>query len=331
MANPVIDLVPTKDPVTGQEVWVEPEEPPSPGQVVLADRSGAMKLNEQSVVLPSERFSGLPEIQDPSSPVDWNAADQVRGGGKTVVISPAGDLVVSSDHGAPTDSVQLPNDRFASASPPEIGSWRDTSVPGAPPLPSAPPVAVTPGGQLQIASASQEHPGSVTLPSERFASGLGPSSAQRQESENRTVAALRDAHAKWIKQLTHTSRIPGMPAGAPIGWLYRPRPNRFGDQLVCVLAYHPGTLLYHAHYWRFEANLDGDGPKAIDLPRYLGRYPHLTHHKAHIYTGGDGTAVLCLSDRVSGGMPTLDTALVQTLKWADGTGDVVRGRPFPFR
>lgn len=95
------------------------------------------------------------------------------------------------------------------------------------------------------------------------------------------------------------------------------------------LAFHPTTMLYHSHYWRFEADLDGRGPKAIDLPRYLGRYPHLTHHKAHLYTGADGTAVLCLSHRVSGGMPTLETALVQTLKWADGTGEVVRGRPFP--
>lgn len=110
-----------------------------------------------------------------------------------------------------------------------------------------------------------------------------------------------------------------------------PRPNRYGDQLVCVIAFSPQTGLYHAHYWQYEADVDGTGRKQIDLPRFLGRYPHLTHHPAHVYTLSDGGAVLCLSERTTGGMPSLETALAQTLKWSDGTGEVVRGLPFPYQ
>ena len=329
MNEPIIDLKPAKDPTTGAEVWTAPWESTAPAEMVVADSSGNLSVQGEPVALPHDRFAGDPK--EPQAPhlVDWAAADQVNRSGQTVSLSPTGELVVSDSQGTATDSVRLPGEGFA-AEPPEIGSWRDTTVPGAPPLPSVPPVSLTADGGLQVAG-QPDGAGMVTLTSDRFASGLGPSSTQRRREENQSVASLRDSQVRWVKQLTHTSRVQGMPSGSPTGWLYRPRPNRYGDQLVCVLAFHPTTMLYHSHYWRFEADFDGRGPKAIDLPRYLGRYPHLTHHKAHLYTGDDGTAVLCLSHRVSGGMPTLETALVQTLKWADGTGEVVRGRPFPYQ
>lgn len=328
MTEPTMEPKPSVDPHTGTQIWTVTDAPVRP---VTVHRDGRIQLRRpaDAVDLPEERFAGSAPPPEPEL-TDWQAAATLRTDapqGQIVALSPSGELVVTHPSGA-VEAVQLPGDRFA-ADLPEIGSWRDTAVPGADELPAAPPVTAAADGTLRLANGSTTV--AVQLPEDRFAGDLGPSSMQQRHAEAQTVRSLRESQVRWVKQLAHTSMVDGMPTAAPTGWLYRPRANRYGDQLVCVLAYHPRTDLYHAHYWRFEADVDGHGVKAIDLPRYLGRHPDLTHHKAHLYTSeGRDTAVLCLSTRVYGGMPTLETALVQTLKWADGTGDVVRGRPFPF-
>lgn len=157
-----------------------------------------------------------------------------------------------------------------------------------------------------------------------------PSQA-RTARENAAVIALRDSQVKWIARLQSTSTIAGYPPNGPDGWLFVPRPTAYGDQLVCVVAYDDVTGLYHSHFWSFEARLDGHGRRVIDLPRFLGQHPNLTGHRVHLYSRPDGNAVLCLSQRVNGGMPDLTSALVQTLKWQDGTSLVVRGRQFPYQ
>lgn len=271
---------------------------------------------------------------DPSTGAEIWTADPVPGPGVglRVTNSPTGDLVVTDTAGAPRAAVQLTRDRFAGKDPASIGDQDDDDwIAAAGQQASGRKVVLSPTGDLVITDTAGTPQAAVELTRDRFAAGLGASTMERQPQEEHVVVELRQAGVAWISYLKHSTRIPGMPAGAPVGWLYRPRPNRYGDQLACLVAFHRGTGLYHAHYWQYEADLDGSGRKAIDLPRYLGRAPHLTHHRAHLYTGTDGSAVLCLSERVQGGMPTFDTALMQTMKWADGTGDVVRGRPFPYR
>lgn len=281
----VIEMEPTIDPLTGEEVWRAPHHLPAlsnpqPGYSITPSGRFASDTTERAgeVTLPNDRFSGitgrpLPSIGGAS---DWGAAAGEMERGGEVVLTPDGRMVV-------------------------VG-----------------------GGSQQVPATS------VTLTRDRFASSLGPSSTARLPHETATVQRLLASRVTWIKGLSHTTQTPGIPRGTPVGWLYRPRPNRYGDQVVCVMAYHPTTNLYHAHFWRYEANLDGSGRRAIDLPAFLGRAPHLTHHRAHIYTSA-GSAVLCLSERAMGGLPKFDSALLQTMKWSDGTGEVVRGRPFPYR
>ena len=330
MSVPIIDLKPVTDPLTGQELWTVPE-PTSEGRElatvpkVTATTDGSLSNGITSVAIPRDVFSGQAPVgqQEP----DWNRFGQAAESGQKVVLDANGNIRVAESGEPSGAAVSLPRVVFAGDLP-EIGTWREQTVPGSAPLPAAPPVVLTPQGVATNGQAGTA--GTVALPTDTFAAGLGPSSTSRLAQEKALVSGLKQANVRWIKQLSHTSSVPGMPSGAPTGWLYRPRPNKYGDQLVGVVAYHPLTQLYHCHYWRFEADVDGTGRKSIDLPRYLGRHPDLTHHKAHLYTDSHGGAVLCLSTRVNGGMPSLDAALVQALKWADGTGEVVRGRLFPY-
>lgn len=223
------------------------------------------------------------------------------------------------------------NDKFSGHNLPSIGGAADWES-AEPAVAGGKQVSLTPDGQLIVSDSTGEVPSasSVVLTRDKFVSSLGNSTTGRLGQEAAIAANLIRNRLTWIKGLSHTTETPGIPAGTPIGWLYRPRPNRYRDELVCIIAYHPSTSLYHAHFWRYEADVDGRGIKAIDLPAYLGRSMHLTQHRAHIYTSAN-SAVLCLSERAMGGMPTFDNALVQTMKWSDGTGEVVRGRPFPYK
>ena len=277
MAMPVIEMIAEKDPKTGEEVWVAPPSQTDKAEAdkgVSATRDGTLRHGDHVVTLPDERFAGDTPASIGAEEDGWIVAAGQQAMGRTVSLTPSGELVVTDNQGAPQAAVQLTSDRFAS--------------------------------------------------------GLGASTLDRYTAENRVVADMGAARTTWVSYLKHTTRVQGMPAGAPTGWLFRPRPNRYGDQLVCVVARHTSTGLYHSHFWRYEADLDGRGRVAVDLPRFLGRAPHLTHHRAHLYSGPDGSAVLCLSERAGGGMPAFDTALLQTLRWADGTGEVVRGRAFPY-
>lgn len=229
-----------------------------------------------------------------------------------------------------TGSVTLTNEKFSGQRLPSIGGATDWQS-AEPAVVAGRQVSLTTDGQLIISDSAGEMlpTSSVVLTPDKFASSLGSSTTGRLGQEVAVPTDLIRNRVTWIKGLSHTTDTSGIPAGTPTGWLYRPRPNRYGDELVCIIAYHPTTNLYHAHFWRYEADVDGRGSKAIDLPSYLGRSMHLTHHRAHIYTSAN-SAVICLSERVMGGMPTFDNALVQTMKWSDGTGEVVRGRPFPY-
>ena len=67
------------------------------------------------------------------------------------------------------------------------------------------------------------------------------------------------------------------------------------------------------------------------LPATPVSHPNLTAHGTHMYPNGRGGAVLCLSTNARGGLPSLTAVVFQAAKWADGMGEVVRGRRFPYR
>jgi hypothetical protein len=302
MKDEVIELVPHTDPVTGEELWTAARE------------------------VPKQAGTPLPEVWTAAAP-----APTSQPAGLALHISSDGTFSPGTHPDAPTVDVVLTNDKFAGQRLPSIGGETDWKS-AEPAVAGGRQVSMSPNGELIVSDSAGEvlPTSSVTLTTDRFASSLGSSTTSRLGQEAAFATGLIRNRVTWIKGLSHTTETPGIPAGTPIGWLFRPRPNRYRDELVCVIAYHPTTNLYHAHFWRYEADVDGRGTKAIDLPAYLGRSMHLTQHRAHMYTSTN-SAVLCLSERAMGGMPTFDTALVQTMKWSDGTGEVIRGRPFPYK
>lgn len=218
--------------------------------------------------------------------------------------------------GTGSTQVHLPDETFAGEDP--NVDWRAAEA-----QQDAGQVVSIVNGQLVTGQGSAGS--GVTLPKDIFASPL----LATETAEVRRIAGAGVA-GLTIDLLRHTSSIPGYSEKAPVGWILTTKGNRFGDKLTVVISQHPSTNLYHAHFWRYEIRQDDGSRGLVNLPEYLGRHPQLTAHTAHIYPA-DGGGILCLSQRTTGGLPTLSDAILQCAKWADGMGDVVRGRPFKYR
>lgn len=180
-------------------------------------------------------------------------------------------------------------------------------------------------GQLVTNDKSAAPGQSVTLTDERFAATPQESLEVIRLVRSGTVAALISDLRPTAEMRQHLPHDPG-------GWYLRTKPTpRFGDVLHTVIVRRSGTGLYHAHLWRFLQN-DRGQLKNVDLNRWVGAHASLSAHHTHLYPGHQGeSAVLCLSQRTTGGMPQLTGAVLQAAKWADGMGHVVRGGAFPYR
>lgn len=166
---------------------------------------------------------------------------------------------------------------------------------------------------------------SVTLTGDRFA-------ATDAESAEVLRLVRSGAAAQLIDDLTPTSYMRAYLPHDPGGWYLRTKPTpSHRDVLHTVIVRRSATGLYHATLWRFLQNDRGE-LKNVNLNRWVGTHHTLSAHRVHLYPGHNGdAATLCLSQRTAGGMPTLTTAVLQSAKWADGMGFVVRGGKFPYR
>lgn len=180
-------------------------------------------------------------------------------------------------------------------------------------------------GQLVTNEKSKVPGQTVTLTDERFAATSRESAEVVRLVRSGTATAL-------IADLRPTAEIRLHLPDDPGGWYLRTKPTpTFGDELHTVIVRRSATGLYHAHLWRFMQN-DRGQLKNIDLNRWVGAHSSLSAHHTHLYPGQHGeAAVLCLSQRTTGGMPQLTGAVLQAAKWADGMGHVVRGGTFPYR
>ncbi|WP_286928877.1 MULTISPECIES: hypothetical protein [Aeromicrobium] len=234
-----------------------------------------------------------------------------------------GSALTMTDHGLvederPSQPVALPTDRFAGQGPVD---WSAAEAQQA-------------GGQVvsmidgKLVTGQGDGPAQqVELPRDRFAAP-----DERFRAENAEVTAMAAAGAgSLLKLLQHTSQIRNWPADSPAGWVFTSRPTSHGDELTGLIEFNPSSGLYHFHFWRFDVrNADGR-MGSVDLPAYLHAHPNLTAHGTHMYPNGRGGAVLCLSTNARGGLPSLTAVVFQAAKWADGMGEVVRGRRFPYR
>lgn len=166
---------------------------------------------------------------------------------------------------------------------------------------------------------------SVTLTDDRFAATTAESAEVLRLVKSGTAAKL-------IDDLQPTSQLRAHLPNDPGGWYLRTKPTTsYRDVLHTVIVRRSATGLYHALLWRFMQN-DGGQLKNTNLNRWVGTHESLTAHTTHLYPGHNGEAsTLCLSQRTAGGMPTLTDAILQSAKWADGMGYVVRGKKFPYR
>lgn len=176
---------------------------------------------------------------------------------------------------------------------------------------------------LDGAAAGEEAP-SIELTDKRFAAYSGP------EAQAVRTLISSGAAARYVQNLQPTSDRRDLFPRDPGGVYLHTRPTRLGDELHTVIRHDPATGLYHAHLWSFVVNEDGRR-KVADLNRWVGT-PGMSAHRVHLWPGRGGeAAVICLSPETRGGMPTLDECVVRCAQWATGMGEVVRGRPFPYR
>lgn len=219
----------------------------------------------------------------------------------------------------PAQPVNLPDERFAGE---ENGiPWHQTEQ------------AQDRGQEVQIIDGqivfgqTDSQPGrTIKLTDERFA-------APTIESTYREIRVLAESGlaSKVVQNLTPTSQLREHFPEDPKGWYLHTRPTSHGDELHVVIAHNPSTGLYHAHLWAFMQMHQGK-LKRVDLARWVGTHASLSAHNTHLYPGHGGQgAILCLSPRTQGGMTSLTDAILQSSKWADGMGQVVRGSVFPYR
>ncbi|MDQ6523992.1 hypothetical protein RB608_10290 [Nocardioides sp. LHD-245] len=265
----------------------------------------------------------LEEVIDPATGdvifVDPDA--EARAEARVPATRTAASLAMTEDglveEGRPAQAVQLPNERFSGDEPIDWAAAEAHQAGGQ--------VVSMVDGQIvfgEPGNSAQQ----VSLPTDRFAA------APALQAESAEVLQLaRAGGSTVIKMIKHTSQIPNWPSASPTGWVYTTTPTSHGDELTVLLSYNPSTSLYHARFWRFDVRGPAGQVGSVDLPKYLDSHPNLTAHGTHLYPDGRGGAVLCLSTNTTGGLPTLTRAVLQAAKWADGMGEVVRGRRFPYK
>lgn len=139
------------------------------------------------------------------------------------------------------------------------------------------------------------------------------------------------AAEKYIQTMQSTGSMPTHFPRDPGGIYLHTKPTRFGDELHAVMLRDPSTRLYHAHLWAFMKK-EGGQLKHLDLNRWVGAPGGLSAHQVHLYPGSGGHgAVLCLSERLRGGIPELGPCILRAAQWASGMGYVVRGQTFPYQ
>lgn len=179
------------------------------------------------------------------------------------------------------------------------------------------------GGRIVAGDDADQGP-AIDLTDKRFAA---LTELDRQEIKKLVVTG---AAATYIETLQHTSHMPQYFPASLDGIYLHTKPTRLGDELHVVIERDPSTRLYHANLWMFMTRENGRLQR-MNLDRWVGT-PGLSAHKVHLHPGnGTHGGVLCLSPDNRGGMPSLSTCVVRCAQWATGMGEVVRGRPFPFR
>lgn len=268
------------------------------------DNQDVMILEEMTDPLSGEIVFGPPESTNAPVPLSASSLTMTDKG-----------LV---DEQRPGQPVILPTDRFAGDGPVDWAA-AEAEQAGGLVVSMVDGKLVTgrgPGGAQQ-----------VELPPDRFAS---PDARFRAENDEvRTLAGAGGNSV--IKLLQHTSQIANWPDVSPTGWVYTSRPTSHGDELTGLVVFNPSTGMYHFHFWRFDVRGNDGRSGSVDLPAYLHKHPNLTAHGTHMYPDGRGGAVLCLSRNTHGGLSSLTAVVLQAAKWADGMGEVVRGRRFPYR
>lgn len=218
----------------------------------------------------------------------------------------------------PAQAVTLTDDRFAGDQPFDWGRADRAQNAGQ-------AMQIIDGELVPVGQKPAQPGQTVTLTDDRFAATT---------AENDQVARLvrSGVASKLIGALQPTSQLRDYFATDPGGWYLRTKPTpTYGDVLHAVIVRKHATGLYHAHLWRFM-QLDRGQLGNVDLNRWVGAHASLSAHNVHLYSGAAGeSAVLCLSQRTNGGMPDLTGAVLQSAKWADGMGCVVRGGKFPYR
>jgi hypothetical protein len=268
------------------------------------DNQDVITLEEMTDPLNGQVIFGLPETTNLPAPR-------------------AASALTMTDHGLVDEErqsqpVSLPTDRFAGEGPVDWAAAEAQQSGGL--------VVSMVDGKL-VTGQGNGPAQQVELPPDRFAAPNG-----RFRAENAEVMALSGAGAgSIVKLLQHTSQIPNWPAVSPTGWVYTSRPTSHGDELTGLIVFNPSTEMYHFHFWRFDVRGADGRMGSVDLPDYLHAHPNLTAHGTHMYPDGRGGVVLCLSTNTHGGLSSLTAVVFQAAKWADGMGEVVRGRHFPYR
>lgn len=249
---------------------------------------------------------------------DWQQAENAQKAGQTPLII-NGQLVVPGDASYdPGQAVTLTDDRFAGD---PVFDWGVAER-----AQDAGQALQIIDGRLVPAGQTGPQPGqAVTLTDDRFAA-----TAQEGAEVLRLVQSGTASHL--IADLQPTSELRSYFQHDPGGWYLRTKPTpSHRDVLHTVIVRRSATGLYHAHLWRFM-QCDRGELKNVDLNRWVGTHERLSAHKVHLYPGRSGeAAILCLSQRTTGGMPDLTGTVLQAAKWADGMGYVVRGGTFPYR
>ena len=243
--------------------------------------------------------------------------DRPRAG---VVAIRGGQLAVPEGDAQPA-SVALTNDRFAAGFGDEFEAIERAQADGH-------AVRIENGRLVSGESLKDaEDAPTVELTNDRFAA------LRAAELREFKALVVSGAAERYINTLQSTSDMPDYFPQDPGGIYLHTKPTRLGDELHVVIKHEHSSGLWRAHLWTFVKN-EGGQLRVADLNRWVGGTagPGLNAHTAHLYPGRGGEGgVLCLSARLFGGIDSLSGCVVRVCQWATGMGEVVRGRPFPYR
>ncbi len=226
--------------------------------------------------------------------------------------------VVAADQAADPDSgVSLTGERFSSGYGDEFAAIERAQDAGE-------EVRIVNGQFVTGSGSAAQSAEGVGLTDKRFSA---MSATEIAEVRN---LATSGAAGRYVNSLRPASDMPEYFPNGAAGIYLHTKPTKYGDELHVVIKRNPSTSLYEAHLWAFTRR-QGSRTERIDLGLWVGT-PNNSAHHYHLYPGSNGSGgVLCLSTDTNGGMPSLASCVVRCAQWAVGMGEVVRGRPFPYR